>query len=335
METLGLSMNNFYERKSVLVTGATGLVGGWLVKKLVENSADVVILVRDWIPSSNILQQENLGNVKIVRGCVEDQVLMERLLGEYETEIVFHLAAQTIVQIANRNPVSTFKSNIEGTWSLLEACRRSPKVKSIAIASSDKAYGEAEILPYNEQTPLNPIHPYDVSKACADLISRSYAHTYEMPVSITRCGNFYGGGDLNWSRIVPGTIRSLINKERPVLRSDGSLIRDYIFVEDAVHAYLTLAEQLYKSPDTIRGESFNFSTQDPISALDMVKTIMTLMPEGNNKDPIIEGQAPNEILAQSLDSTKAKNILKWQAQYNLSESLQKTIHWYRDHLTKN
>jgi len=323
---------NFWAHKKVLITGATGLIGGWLTRKLVEHGANITILVRDWVPDSHVLSNQELHqSVVTVRGCVEDQTLMERVLGEHEIEVIFHLAAQTIVQIANRNPVSTFKSNIEGTWSLLEAARRSPNVQSIAIASSDKAYGDSEILPYSETTPLNAIYPYDVSKACADMIARSYAVTYNLPIGITRCGNFYGGGDLNWSRIIPGTIRSILMNENPILRSNGQLQRDYIFVEDAVHAYMTLAEQL-TSNKNLRGEAFNFSTQDPLTALEIVESILDVMPESKNLRPVIEATATGEILAQSLDATKARKLLNWQPQYQLVQSLEKTVEWYRAYL---
>ncbi len=236
--------------RPVLVTGATGLVGGWLVKRLVAAQADVVCLVRDGIPRCELKRTGLVDRVKVADGDCADQSTMERVLGEHEIVTVFHLAAQTIVGIANRNPVSTFESNIKGTWSTLEACRRSPLVGQIIVASSDKAYGDQENLPYDESTPLQGTHPYDVSKSCADLIARTYAVSYRLPVAITRCGNFYGGGDLNWNRIVPGTIRSILRGERPVIRSDGRCIRDYFYVEDGANAYMTLAEALAAKPET-------------------------------------------------------------------------------------
>ena len=229
LEDLGLTAKaerRFWQDRPTLVTGATGLVGGWLVRRLLERGADVVCLVRDWVPQSLLIGEALVTRVKLVRGDVRDQALLERVLGEYEVDTVIHLAAQTIVGIANRNPVSTFETNIGGTWSLLEACRRSPLVKQIVLASSDKAYGSHERLPYEETAPLEGRHPYDVSKSAADLVAQSYAVTYGMPIAITRCGNFYGGGDLNWNRIVPGTTRSVIQGERPIIRSDGSYVRD-------------------------------------------------------------------------------------------------------------
>ncbi len=204
----------FWRDRPTLVTGATGLVGGAVVKQLLDNQADVTCLVRDWVPQSELNQSGGLSKVKVVRGDVRDQKLLERVLGEYEVDTVIHLAAQTIVGIANRNPVSTFETNVGGTWALLEACRRSPTVKQIVIASSDKAYGEQENLPYTEQAPLLGRHPYDASKGAADVVALSFAATFDVPVTITRCGNFYGGGDLNWSRIVPGTIRSVLRGKR-------------------------------------------------------------------------------------------------------------------------
>ncbi len=260
MERLIPHSSAFWRDRPTFITGATGLVGGWLVKSLVSAGADVVCLVRDWIPDCELVRSGHLDRVKIVRGDICDQETLERALGEHEIDTVIHLAAQTIVGIANRNPVSTFEANIAGTWRLLEACRRSPRVKQIVIASSDKAYGDQEHLPYDETTSLQGQHPYDVSKSCADLISYTYAKSYDLPVTITRCGNFYGGGDLNWNRIVPGTIRSVLRGQAPVIRSDGSFIRDYFYVEDGAAAYMLLAESLAQNP-ALRGEAFNFSNE--------------------------------------------------------------------------
>ena len=216
-------MSGFWQDRPVLVTGATGLVGSWLTRRLVEAGADVTCIVRDWVPQSELVRTGTLDRVKVVRGDIRERDVVERAIGEYEIDTVIHLAAQTIVGIANRDPISTFESNIQGTWNLLEACRRAPLVKAIVVASSDKAYGDQEKLPYSEDAPLQGQHPYDVSKSCADLIAQTYAKTYGLPVAVTRCGNFYGGGDLNWNRIVPGTIRSILRGERPVIRSDGQV----------------------------------------------------------------------------------------------------------------
>lgn len=249
----------FWLDRPTFVTGGTGLVGSWLVKRLLAAGADVVCLVRDWVPQSEMVRAGYIEKVKVVRGDIRDRDMLERTLGEFEIDTVIHLAAQTIVTIANRNPVSTFETNIAGTWNILEAARRSPKVKQVVMASSDKAYGDQEILPYDEKTPLQGQHPYDVSKSAADLIAHTYAKSFDLPVAITRCGNFYGGGDLNWNRIIPGTIRSILRGQRPIIRSDGEYIRDYFYVEDGAAAYMLLAEQLATRKE-LKGEAFNFSS---------------------------------------------------------------------------
>jgi len=319
----------FWRDRRVFVTGATGLVGGWLVRALLEQGADVVAVVRDWVPESGLIAGGHLDRVTVVRGDVCDQTLLERALGEYEIATVIHLAAQTIVPIANRNAVSTFETNVAGTWRLLEACRRSPTVKQVVLASSDKAYGESPTLPYQESMPLDPVHPYDVSKACADLIARSYARTWGLPVAITRCGNFFGGGDLNWNRVVPGTIRSLLRGLRPVIRSDGTPVRDYIYVEDAVSAYLVLAERLAANP-ALAGDAFNFSNETRLTVLELVRQITDLM--GSTLAPVVLNEAPSEIPRQYLDADKARRVLGWQPAFGLGEGLKRTIAWYRDHL---
>lgn len=320
---------NFWRDRRVFVTGGTGLVGGWLLERLVALDADVVALVRDWVPGARMVSLGLQDKVTVVRGDVRDQALLERVLGEYEIDIVLHLAAQTIVGIANRNPISTFETNIAGTWALLEAARRSPTVKATVIASSDKAYGSVPDLPYVESTPMRGEHPYDVSKSCADLIAQSYAKTWGLPVAITRCGNFFGGGDLNWNRIIPGTIRSLIRGERPIVRSDGKFVRDYIYVEDAADSYLHLAEAL-RNDTKLAGEAFNFSTGKPMSVLEIVEAIRAAMK--SDLQPVILNEASNEIREQYLDSSKAHERLKWQAKFGLKDGLPKTIAWYRDHL---
>lgn len=318
-----------WQDRRVFVTGGTGLVGGWLVERLVELGADVVALVRDWVPGARFVGLGLDRRISVVRGDVRDQSLLERILGEYEVDTVLHLAAQTIVGIANRNPVSTFETNIGGTWALLEAARRSPTVKAVVIASSDKAYGSCETLPYVETTPLQGEHPYDVSKSCADLIAHCYAKTWNVPVAITRCGNFFGGGDLNWNRVVPGTIRSILRGERPIIRSDGRYIRDYIYVEDAVDCYLHLGEALRCDARYV-GEAFNFSTGKPLSVLEMVDSIRAIM--RSELEPVILNEASNEIRAQHLDSGKARDQLGWQARIGLEEGLARTIAWYRKYL---
>jgi CDP-glucose 4,6-dehydratase len=319
----------FWQDRPVFVTGATGLVGGWLVKGLLAGGADVVCLVRDWAPHSELVRSRDIERVKVVRGDVRDRDCLERSLGEYEIDTVFHLAAQTIVGIANRNAMSTFESNIQGTWNLMEACRCSSAVKSVVVASSDKAYGDQAILPYSENTPLQGQHPYDVSKSCADLIAHTYAASYQLPVAITRCGNFYGGGDLNWNRIVPGTIRSALRGERPIIRSDGNYVRDYLYVEDGVAAYMSLAEALAKRPE-LSGEAFNFSNELQISVLGLVQRILEQM--GSALKPDCRNQANNEIRCQYLSAEKAREVLGWRPLYTLCEGLGKTIAWYREFL---
>lgn len=323
--------SGFWLDRPTFVTGATGLVGGWLVRRLVEAGAEVTCLVRDWVPQSELVRSRFIERVRVVRGDVRDQELLERVLGEYEIDTVIHLAAQTIVTIANRNPVSTFSTNIAGTWTLLEASRRSPKVGRIVVASSDKAYGDQEKLPYDEETPLQGQHPYDVSKSCADLIACAYAKTFGTPVIVTRCGNFYGGGDLNWNRLIPGTIRSVLRKQRPVIRSDGSYTRDYFYVEDGAAAYMLLAEKLEGSPD-LKGEAFNFSNESPATVSEVVRKILTLM--DSRLEPITLNQVNNEIRHQYLSAAKARRILGWTPLYTLEEGLERTIRWYRDYLSQ-
>jgi len=319
-------MGNYWLNKNVFVTGTTGLLGSWLTRELLERGANVVGLIRDWVPMSNLILQDSINKIITVRGEIEDYFLLERVLNEYEIDTVFHLSAQTIVSIANRNPISTFETNIKGTWNLLEACRRNPTVERIVVASSDKAYGEQKVLPYTEDAPLRGSHPYDVSKSCADLIAFTYYNTYKLPVCITRCGNFFGGGDLNFNRLVPGTIRSVISGERPVIRSDGSFTRDYFYIKEAVNAYLHLAEWMDKLP--IHGEAFNFSNEEQIPVLDLVKKILTLME--SNLEPIIQNTAKNEIRHQYLSARKAREMLGWKPVYSLENGLKETIEWYKE-----
>jgi CDP-glucose 4,6-dehydratase len=307
------------------VTGATGFAGSWLVQQLHELGADIVCLIRDWVPQSNLVRSGLVKKVKRVRGDVVDQALIERVLGEYEVDTVFHLAAQTIVGIANRNPVSTLQTNIAGTWSVLEASRRSPSVKNVVVASSDKAYGQAEGR-YGEDTPLRGRHPYDVSKSAADLIAQAYAATYNLPITITRCGNFYGGGDLNWNRIVPGTIRSVLRGKSPVIRSDGSPVRDYFYVADGAAAYITLAEAMAANPD-LRGHAFNFSNESEVTVLDVTRLILRLM--DSQLEPDIRNEAANEIGYQCLNATKAREMLAWRPMFTLEQAMAETIDWYR------
>ncbi len=322
-------VTRFWTDRPTFVTGGAGLVGSWLVRRLVEAGADVVCLVRDWVPQSELVRSKTIDRVRVVRGDVCDQELMERILGEYEISTVIHLAAQTIVGIANRNPVSTFEANIKGTWALLEACRRSPKVESIVVASSDKAYGDAKVMPYDETTRLEGKHPYDVSKSCADLITQSYAHTYGLPVVVTRCGNFYGGGDLNWNRIVPGTIRSVVRGERPLIRSDGEFVRDYFYVEEGARVYMMLAERLAQDAK-LRGEAFNFSNEMQVTVLELVDKILRAMK--SDLKPDVRNEPIKEIRIQYLSAKKAREALGWKPELSLDEGLTRTIAWYREFL---
>ena len=320
---------SFWLDRPTLVTGATGLVGGWLVRKLLAEGADIVCLMRDWVPQSELVRAGLLERVKVVRGDVRDQETMERTLGEYEVDTVFHLAAQTIVGIANRNPISTFEANIAGTWAVLEASRRSPSVHQIVVASSDKAYGSHDVLPYSEEAPLMGRHPYDVSKSAADLIAQSYGATYDLPVAITRCGNFYGGGDLNWSQLIPGTIRSVVRGQRPVIRSDGQYVRDYFYAEDGAAANMILAEHLADDA-SLRGQAFNFSNETQVTVLELVRQILALMQ--SDLEPDVRNEARNEIRQQYLSAAKARAILGWEPLVTLDEGLRRTIAWYRDFL---
>jgi CDP-glucose 4,6-dehydratase len=321
-----MNQKTFWQDRPTFVTGASGLVGMWLVRRLLDLKADVICLARDWVPERELLQPPIMNQVKIIRGDVCDQALLERVMGEYEVVTVIHLAAQTQVSVANRNPVSTFESNIGGTWSLLEACRRTPTVKQIVLASSDKAYGDQKQLPYDEDIPLQGKHPYDVSKSCADLIAQAYAATYDLPVTITRCGNFYGGGDFNWNRIIPGTIRSILRGQRPIIRSDGKYIRDYFYVEDGAAAYTLLAEKLAENPD-LQGHAFNFSHTLQVTVLELVERILTLM--GSNLTPDVRNDARNEILHQYLSADKARKMLNWEPLFTMDKGLDRTIQWYR------
>jgi CDP-glucose 4,6-dehydratase len=330
MENMEIEMINFWKNKNVFITGATGLLGSWLTKLMIDEGANVICLNRDIIPKSILWSSSSEFNyikdkLTVVHGCLEDYQLLERILNEYEIEVVFHLGAQTIVGVANRNPISTFESNIRGTYNLLEACRRNREnIKAIVVASSDKAYGIQEKLPYDENTPLRGTHPYDVSKSCADLISYTYYHTYVLPVCVTRCGNLFGPGDLNFNRIVPGTIRSILHGERPVIRSDGSNIRDYFYVKDGAFAYKHLAENMYEQD--IAGESFNFSNEIQLTVLELVEKIIDIM--GSSLEPDIFGKASNEIMHQYLSAKKAHEVLIWYPRYALEECLKETVEWY-------
>lgn len=305
-------------------------MGSYLVKELVDQGANVTGLIRDAVPKSNLYQGEYVQKINIVQGALEDLPVIERALGEYEIDTVFHLAAQAIVGVANRNPISTFEANILGTWNILEACRKHPLIKRVIVASSDKAYGDQENLPYDENMPLQGNHPYDVSKSCADLISHTYFHTYGLPVCITRCGNLYGGGDLNFNRIIPQTIQLVLSGEAPEIRSDGTFVRDYFYIEDAVQAYLLLAEKMEEN--NLAGEAFNFSNEIQLTVLELVEKILKAM--NSNLKPNVLNQGSNEIKHQYLSAEKARKLLNWTPAYTIDEGLEKTIKWYTEFFKK-
>jgi CDP-glucose 4,6-dehydratase len=327
MEDLG---KGFWSRRRVFVTGASGLLGSALVEELVGRGADVTCLVRDGVAGSRLFTHGLIEHVNIVRGELEDLTVLMRAINEYEINTVFHLGAQTIVGTASRSPLSTFEGNVRGTWNLLEACRICPKlVERVIVASSDKAYGEHETLPYTEDAPLIGRFPYDVSKSCADLISFSYHATYGTPVAVTRCGNLFGPGDLNFNRLIPGTIRSVLLNERPVIRSDGTFVRDYFYVRDAVDAYLQLAERVPE--DAFTGSAFNFGMERPLSVLDMVDLTVRLMGRPD-LEPVVMNEATHEIQRQYLDCTRAKQMLGWTPERTLEQGLEATIAWYTKHV---
>jgi CDP-glucose 4,6-dehydratase len=315
--------------RRVLVTGATGLVGSWLTKDLLARAAHVVGFVRDSDPQTELWRSGDWCKISIVQGQLEDFRAVERAINEHAVDTVFHLGAQPIVSVAHRSPWQTFEANIRGTYNVLEACRlhRDTLIKRVVVASSDKAYGTHAQLPYTEDAPLAGRHPYEVSKSCADLIATSYHRTYGLPVAVARCGNIFGGGDLNWSRIVPDTIRACLRGQRPVIRSDGTFVRDYIYVKDVSQAYLRLAEGFGNAG--VEGEAFNFSPERPVTVVELVDRIRQLMGR-EDLIPDIRNTAQGEIHSQYLDASKASRILGWAPRYGLDEGLAETIDWYSD-----
>ncbi|HCD38671.1 MAG TPA: sugar dehydratase [Candidatus Omnitrophica bacterium] len=326
-------MSNFWKGRNVFITGGDGFIGSWLTKALVEKGANVICLIRDIAQHGGLTLHKLNNSVEMVFGSVTDYALMQRVLNEKKVDTCFHLAAQAIVRVANESPLSTFESNIKGTWVLLEACRSYKSISRIIVASSDKAYGKHEKLPYTEEFALLPVHPYEASKACCDIIVRSYAQTYSLPVAVTRCANAYGGGDFNFSRIVPDTIRSVLQNKRPIIRSDGTPLRDYIYIKDIVEAYLTLAQKM--DDKKVWGEVFNFGTARPISVLDLVKKIIQICQKPSLK-PLIKGKGKlkDELDQQYLSSKKAERMLFWRAKVTLEQGLSETVDWYRCYLKK-
>jgi CDP-glucose 4,6-dehydratase len=323
---------DYFSDRNILVTGATGLVGSWLTRELLARKANVIAFVRDYVPSSWFFTGGSGQNVTVVHGNLEDFFSLERAINEYEIDSVIHLGAQTIVGTANASPLGTFHSNIAGTWNVLEACRLHDKtIKSIVVASSDKAYGDQKKLPYTEESPLQGRNPYDASKSCADLLAQSYGKTYRLPIGISRCGNFFGGGDLNFNRLVPGTIKNLYYGRAPVIRSDGKYVRDYIYVKDAVNAYCVLAEKTEVMK--FNGEAFNFSNENQFTVLEMVDKIIKLM-DKNDLKPIVKNEPLNEIRDQHLSADKAKKVLGWRSEWTVDKGLKETISWYIDYFKK-
>jgi CDP-glucose 4,6-dehydratase len=319
-----------WQRRRVFVTGATGLLGSEMVAELVSQGAEVTCLVRDWVPTSRLLSSRVVADTNVVCGNLLDADLLVRSINEYEIDTVFHLGAQTIVGAAARSPVGSFDANIRGTWNLLEACRLNPRlVRRVVVASSDKAYGAADRLPYTEDTPLRGRFPYDVSKSCADLIALSYFHSYETPVVVTRCGNLWGPGDLNYNRLIPGTIRSAFLDEAPIIRSDGTYRRDYFYVKDAVDAYLTLADRMLDL--NLAGHAFNFGNEEPFTVIEVVRVILQVMRK-TALQPRILNEASREIQDQFLDCSKARRVLDWKPRYNFETGLAETLPWYRDRI---
>lgn len=316
----------FWSNQNVFVTGADGFIGSWLALRLLEKGANVTVVVRDLRKESNLRILNIEGRVNIISGDIADYQLILRILNEYEIESVFHLAAQPLVGVAEKSPLSTFESNIKGTWTVLEAARNSCVGRTV-ISSSDKAYGTQPRLPYTEDQPLLARNPYDVSKSCADMLGQAYFATYKLPIAITRNANTYGPADLNFSRIIPGTIRSALRGETPIIRSDGTPERDYLYVEDAVSAYLTLAENMHRTD--VVGKAFNFGTGKPVSVLELFNTIVKLC--GKNLEPKILGEAKNEIDQQYLSAERAKRLLGWEPRFSLEEGLKKTISWYKNY----
>lgn len=322
-----------WEDRRILVTGATGLVGSWLIKELVKRKVTIVAFVRDIDFKTEFFRSGDYKHAIVINGRLEDYSTILRAINEQEIDTIFHLGAQTIVGAAHRDPLQTFESNIRGTYHLLEACRHNERfIECIVVASSDKAYGIAKKLPYTEEMPLNGSHPYDVSKSCTDLLSQTYYHSYDLPITITRCGNIYGGGDLNWSRIVPGTIKSLFKDQKPIIRSDGKYIRDYIYVKDIVNGCIRLSESI-KNPKVL-GEAFNFSNEKEVTVLEIVNEIRSIMGK-NDLEPKILNLNLKEIPAQSLSAEKAHKILGWDPEFNLTQGLTETVEWYKAYFGAN
>lgn len=321
--------DSFWRGRRVFITGCTGFLGSWLTAALLKQGAAVTGLIRTLEPDSQLVRTGLIDHIDQIAGDLLNYDLLRRSLAERKIDTVFHLAGQTIVSVANREPIETFETNIRGTWLLLEAIRHTPSVRGVVVASSEKAYGEQLDLPYHEDYPLQGRHPYEVSKSCADLIAQSFAHTYELAIAVTRCSNLFGGGDLNWNRLIPGTIKSVLNQEPPVLRSNGSFRRDYLYVADAVRGYLMLAERL--TEPEVRGRPFNLGSGCGTSALEAVQTIIA-QSDYPKLEPIILDEVRHEILDEYLSPERATQTLGWAPQYTLAEGLKETMAWYQSYL---
>lgn len=323
-----MKKQNYWKNRTVFVTGVTGFVGSNLAARLVKEGAQVIGLVRDDVSGSNYEKSGLSRTITTVHGDLEDLHCIERVLNEYSVQDIYHLGAQTIVGTANRSPLSTFRSNILGTVNLLEAARGKSCIESIIVASSDKAYGTHKKLPYKETYPLLPQYPYDTSKACADLIAMSYFNTYSLPIVITRFANIYGPGDMNFSRIIPDALQHILKGEAPIIRSDGTPERDYLYVDDVVDLYLLLGQSISK----IKGEVFNAGHNRPYSVNHVIKTLLKVAKQQDLKPVILgKGSLKGEIDRQWLDGSKVKKILGWSPRVNLESGLKKTLNWYRTH----
>ncbi|MHB1953884.1 MAG: NAD-dependent epimerase/dehydratase family protein [Sulfobacillus sp.] len=323
-----MEISEAWQGRRVLVTGATGFIGSWLISRLLELHAEVISLVLDPNSEGGLARGVELQRTNVIMGRLECYDDIERAVVGSEVDTIFHLGAQTLVGVALRAPLPTFQANIAGTWNVLEVARRHPDlVRRVVIASSDKAYGASAMLPYFENMPVHGLSPYDVSKSCADLLAQAFAHSYGTPAVIARCGNVYGGGDLNWSRIVPGTIRAFLTGQQPVIRSDGTFLRDYLYVSDAVDAYLQLGG--IAADPSFAGEAFNFSDENPLSVLDIYRAICVALDCGDLA-PTILGGGEHEIHDQYLSARKARDQIGWQPQFSLEEGLRHSVAWYRD-----
>lgn len=320
---LGVNPHHYWSERVVLVTGAAGLLGRCVSKVLSSSGARVIGLDIDWTDRTKGWVPTQ---VQCLDGDVRDPSTLSSVIEEMKVNAVIHLAAQTLVGPALEDPIETFDHNIKGTWMVLEACRNSGYVESVVVASSDKAYGDGGGMPYLEEMQLMARHPYDVSKACSDMLAQTYAETFDLPVAISRCGNLYGGGDLNWSRIIPGTIRSLIGSERPVIRSDGTFVRDYLYVEDAAWGILDLAREVQEKPE-MHGQALNFASEERLSVLEVVQILTKAM--DSDLEPMILDEVIHEIPEQRVSSDKARRLLNWRARHSFDEGIRQTIDWYQ------